>query len=80
MRRARSPAPRATRRHIRSMFVAGREVVSSGLLTGIDLPALETEMVGQLRKGVADFNAWQATVLRMRASLTRFYATGMHCA
>ena len=27
----------------------------------------------------ADFNAWQRTVLSMRAGLTRFYETGMHC-
>jgi hypothetical protein len=26
-----------------------------------------------------EFNDWQRTVLRMRAALTRFYATGMHC-
>jgi hypothetical protein len=26
-----------------------------------------------------EFNDWRRTVLRMRAALTRFYATGMHC-
>ncbi len=71
---------RATSRHIRALHVAGRAVVSDGRLTGIDLAALETQMHSQLRRGLEDFNEWQRTVLRMRAGLTRFYATGMHCA
>jgi cytosine/adenosine deaminase-related metal-dependent hydrolase len=71
---------RATRRHIEALYVAGRQVVSRGRVLGVDLPALEDEMIRQLRQGAAEFNDWQRTVLRMRAGLTRFYATGMHCA
>lgn len=70
---------RATSRHIRALYVGGREVVSEGRLTGVDLAGLEYELTDQLRRGVVAFNEWQRTVLRMRASLTRFYATGMHC-
>ena len=70
---------RASSRHIRSLYVAGREVVSRGRLTGIDLPALENEMLTQLRQGIEGFNEWQRTVLRMRAGLTRFYTDHMHC-
>jgi cytosine/adenosine deaminase-related metal-dependent hydrolase len=70
---------RATSRHIRSLYVGGREVVSRGKLSGIDLPALEDEMRAQLRSGLAGFNEWQRMVLRMRTSLTRFYASGLHC-
>jgi hypothetical protein len=36
-------------------------------------------MIGQLKAGMREFNEWQGTVVRMRAALTRFYATGMHC-
>jgi cytosine/adenosine deaminase-related metal-dependent hydrolase len=71
---------RATSRHIAALYVAGRQVVSQGRLTGIDLASLENEMLADLRKGAAEFNAWQRTVLRLRAPLSRFYATGMHCA
>jgi cytosine/adenosine deaminase-related metal-dependent hydrolase len=71
---------RATSRHIRALYVAGRAVVSEGRLTGVDLPALENELHSTLRKGAAEFNGWQRTVLRMRGALTRFYASGMHCA
>jgi cytosine/adenosine deaminase-related metal-dependent hydrolase len=70
---------RASSRHIRSLYVAGREVVSRGRLNGIDLDALEKEMISQLKRGLAGFNDWQRTVLTMRAGLTRFYAGGMHC-
>jgi hypothetical protein len=54
-------------------------VVSEGRLKGVDLPSLEDQMRAQLKSGLSDFNDWQRTVLRMRAGLTRFYATGMHC-
>jgi cytosine/adenosine deaminase-related metal-dependent hydrolase len=70
---------RATSRHIKGLYVSGKQIVAAGKLTGIDLPSLEDEMHGQLKKGIAAFNDWQRTVMRMRASLTRFYATGMHC-
>jgi cytosine/adenosine deaminase-related metal-dependent hydrolase len=71
---------RASSRHIEALYVAGRQVVSQGRLTGVDLPSLENEMHSQLKNGSAEFNEWQRTVLRMRAALTRFYGTGMHCA
>ena len=70
---------RATSRHIKALFVAGRQVVADRRVTGVDLPALEAEMIAQLQRGMREFNDWRRTVLRMRAALTRFYATGMHC-
>jgi len=70
---------RATSRHIKALYVAGRQVVADGRLSKIDLAAMEAEMIRALRAGMAGFNDWQRTVLRMRAGLTRFYATGMHC-
>ena len=70
---------RATSRHIRALYVGGRPVAADGRVTGVDLPALEREMIAQLRRGMGEFNEWQRTVVRMRAALTRFYATGMHC-
>jgi 5-methylthioadenosine/S-adenosylhomocysteine deaminase len=70
---------RAASRHIKALYVGGRQVLAEGRVTGVDLPALETEMVDQLRRGMQEFNEWQRTVVRMRAALTRFYATDMHC-
>lgn len=71
---------RATSQHIKALYVAGRAVVTDGTLTGVDLPDMEAEMIRTLQAGKAGFNEWQRTLLRMRAGLTRFYATGMHCA
>jgi cytosine/adenosine deaminase-related metal-dependent hydrolase len=70
---------RAASRHIRRLYVAGREVVSNGRLTGIDLPDLEKNLLDQLQGGLAEFNDWQRTVLRMRQGLTAFYGGGGHC-
>lgn len=70
---------RAASRHIRALYVGGRQVAADGRVTGVDLPALEREMIAQLRRGMGEFNEWRRTVVRMRAALTRFYATGMHC-
>ena len=70
---------RATSRHIKALYVAGRLVASDGRVAGVDLARLEGELIEQLRRGAGEFNDWRRTVLRMRAALTRFYATGMHC-
>ena len=40
---------RATARHVRRLVVAGREVVSDGALVGLDLPAMEEELMDRAR-------------------------------
>jgi len=42
---------RATAAHVRSVHVAGRAVVAGGRVTGVDLPALEAELLTALRAG-----------------------------
>ena len=71
---------RATARHLRALYVDGRPVVAEGRVCGIDLPRLEAELLAQVRRGAGEFNDWQRTLARMRASLTHFYASGLHCA
>ena len=44
---------KARQEHIKQVFVAGREIVHDGALTGIDLPALEAELLAALRKAAA---------------------------
>src|SRR5205823_4391442 len=41
---------KARREHVKQLLVAGREVVRDGALTGVDLPALEAELLATLRK------------------------------
>ena len=40
---------RATSRHVRQLFVAGREVVNNGTLTGIDMAGAEQELMERAR-------------------------------
>ena len=69
---------RATARAVRRLVVAGREVVSDGALVGLDLPAMESELVDRARR-VAAIDPAQATRHRQRREAVRaYYASGRH--
>ena len=42
---------RANQSHVAQLFVAGRQVIADGKLTGVDLAAIHTELRGRLRAG-----------------------------
>ena len=44
---------RATSRHVRDLFVAGRRVVGDGVLFGLDLPDAEREFMERARRVAA---------------------------
>ena len=54
---------RANARFIDELIVAGRTVVRQGRVLGIDLPALQSELLDRLRSGIAE-NAPTAAALR----------------
>jgi cytosine/adenosine deaminase-related metal-dependent hydrolase len=67
---------RARSEDVRSLFVAGREVIRDGRVTGIDLPAAEAELMAQARAAGAmppddDLRALQA-------ALADYYRCGCH--
>ena len=67
---------RANGRFIESVIVAGRTVVSGGRLTTLDEPALRTELMAQLRSGLAaqpEFNHWHGTLSELAQDLGSFY-------
>ena len=68
---------RATSRHVRSLLVAGREVVSDGTLTGLDLACAERELMERARK-MAAANAEQSGRHRRRQVAVRAYYAGGH--
>jgi 5-methylthioadenosine/S-adenosylhomocysteine deaminase len=70
---------RTTARHMRRMIVAGREVVCDGVLRGIDLAQVQSELNAQLRKGLPEFTSWQQVAGRLRQRLRAFYGSGLHC-
>lgn len=75
---ARLLAHRATARHIERLVVAGREVVRSGQVLGIDLPEVERELDAQVRHGAADYASWQQVSAGFRTRMRDFYAAGLH--
>ena len=68
---------RATSRHVRELFVAGRRVVGDGVLLGLDLSDAEREFMDRAKR-VAALDAGQATRHRQRREGVRAYYAGGH--
>ena len=69
---------RASARHVRRLVVAGREVVRDGSLAGLDLAAMESELIDRGRR-VAAIDPEQASRWRRRREAVRaYYAGGRH--
>ena len=66
---------RGTSRHVRSLLVAGREVVSDGALTGFDLAGAEREFMERARQMAAS-DAELARHRRRRDAVRAHYAGG----
>jgi cytosine/adenosine deaminase-related metal-dependent hydrolase len=71
---------KARQQHVTQMFVAGREVVRDGALTGVDLPALEAELLATLRKESAAVADVRAAMPELRAALAAHYCGPLYCA
>ena len=71
---------RARREHIKDVFVAGRRIVADGKVTGIDLTALEQELLARLhaaRETTADV---RAAMPELRAAIRAHYDGPFYCA
>jgi cytosine/adenosine deaminase-related metal-dependent hydrolase len=71
---------KARQEHVKQLFVAGREVVHDGVLTGIDLPALEAELLATLRKAAGTTADIRAAMPELRAALASHYCGPLYCA
>jgi cytosine/adenosine deaminase-related metal-dependent hydrolase len=69
---------RAASRHLRHLFVAGRQVVRDGRVLGVDLPAVEREVLAQARAASERMRALQPVMARSQATLDAFYVEGGH--
>lgn len=69
---------RASARHVRSVVVAGREIVRDGEVLGIDLPAVEREVIGQARANAERMRTLKPVTERSQATLRAFYEAGGH--
>jgi len=65
---------RAGERYVRDVWIAGRRVVEDGRVTGVDLPALETELRQVVARDAPRLKAMKPVVSRWQAHLRDFYA------
>ena len=67
---------RATKSDLSGLWIAGRRIVSDGTCLGIDLPALEAELITQARANapVIDY----AEIASIEAAYRSYYACGCH--
>lgn len=65
---------RASERHVRDVWIAGRRVVEDGRVTGVDLPALEAELRQVVARDAPRLKAMKPVVSRWQAHLRDFYA------
>jgi cytosine/adenosine deaminase-related metal-dependent hydrolase len=69
---------RASNRHIRHVFVAGRQVVRDGRVLGVDMEAVEKEVLAQAHAAGARMRELKPVMDRSIATLDKFYRAGNH--
>ncbi|SLN42249.1 amidohydrolase family protein [Roseisalinus antarcticus] len=70
---------RATKADVAGLWIHGRKIVTDGACLGIDLPALEAEMLAQARSAAEAAPADLDEVARIEAAYRDYYRTGCHC-
>ena len=64
---------RATTRHVKGLFVAGREVVRDGKVLGVDLDLIEAEVVKMARAQGDRMRNLKPVLERSQQTLRTFY-------
>jgi cytosine/adenosine deaminase-related metal-dependent hydrolase len=70
---------RATARHIRELIVAGRTVVISGKVTGVDFPAARDEVVAQMRAGMSENSAVARALPTLERAIAAHFESDYPC-
>lgn len=65
---------RATAKHVKSVFVAGREIVRNGKVVGVDLDAIEREVIKMARSQGERMRALKPIMERSQRVLSDFHA------
>ncbi len=71
---------RARREHIKDLYVAGRRIVADGKVTGIDLAALEAELLAQLRAARHTTADVRTAMPELRKAIRAHYDGPFFCA
>jgi hypothetical protein len=70
---------RANQSHVAQLFVAGRQVIEDGELTGVDLAAIHTELRGRLRAGMPSRARFLSAWPHLEPAVAAFYRSGGGC-
>jgi cytosine/adenosine deaminase-related metal-dependent hydrolase len=70
---------RATARHIRELIVGGRTVVKDRSVPGIDLPAIRTEILAQMRSGMRSSGTLAQALAALDHGIARHYLADLPC-
>jgi len=70
---------RGVKGHIRDLYVGGRRVVDSGKVTGVDLPALEKELLSELRSRFHTSADIKAIMPEMKTAVARHFSGRYYC-
>ncbi len=69
---------RAANRFVERVYVAGREIVRDRKVTGIDLDAVEQQLLAQARSQRQSVQALRPVLERSQATIAAFYGSGAH--
>jgi cytosine/adenosine deaminase-related metal-dependent hydrolase len=69
---------RACNRFVERLYVAGREIVREGKVLGIDMAAVEKELLAQVRSGRKYMQTIGPVLQRSQATLASFFRSGAH--
>lgn len=70
---------RATARHIRELIVGGRSVVRDHRVQGVDLPAARSEIIAQMKAGLADSGTLTAALSALDHAIEHHYLADAPC-
>lgn len=70
---------KARQEHIKGLVVGGREVVRDGRVSGVDLPALEAELLTAMRKAYPTTADVRAAMPELKAALRSHYTGPLYC-
>ena len=71
---------KGVKQYITGLVVAGRDVVRRGKVVGVDLPALETELLKTLRDKYPTTADVRATMPELKSALRKHYTGPLYCA
>lgn len=71
---------KGVKQHVKGLIVAGRDVVRDGRVTGVDLPAMEAELLAMLRSKYATTADVRAAMPELKSALKKHYTGPLYCA